>query len=186
MRLFVAVNLPEAVRREIWETAAPLRRRGFPVRWVDSDGIHLTLKFLGEVPEDREPEICKGLQAAVRGGKTFTLQLAGFGAFPTPQRPRVVWLGCEAAPPLEILQHRVEQEMEQLGFPVEGRAFRPHLTLGRARSGARSSDTARLPAALEQLDFAATVPVTSVDLMESRLAPGGASYTRRCAVPLGD
>ncbi|MBI3981454.1 MAG: RNA 2',3'-cyclic phosphodiesterase [Gemmatimonadetes bacterium] len=177
MRLFVAVNLPADVRQALWEAAEPVRRRGYPVRWGGPESLHLTLKFLGDVEPSREPEIRLGVDSAVTGARRFTLSIQGFGVFPSASRPRVIWAGCGAVPPLEMLQHRVEREMEGLGFPLEGRAFRPHLTLGRAKNGAPPVRMAGLGAALEELEYAAEATVESVDLMESRLSPSGARYT---------
>jgi len=184
MRLFLAVNLPERTRRALWEAAAQLRAGDYPVRWVEPDGIHITLKFLGDVPDARESEIRTALGAVVHGAKPFAVALEGFGAFPSPHSPRVLWAGCEAAPPLELLQHRVEQEMERIGFPLEGRPFHPHLTLGRAKREARPRDFAGIAEQLEALTFAADVVVRSVDLMQSALTPSGARYARRHAAEL--
>ena len=184
MRLFVAINLPDNLRRAVWETGAPLRAASYPVRWVDAAAIHLTLKFLGNVEEAREPEIVDAVQDAVRGAKPFSLALDGFGAFPTPYRPRVLWVGCEAAPPLELLQDRVERVCADLGFPVEGRPFHPHLTIGRARRDARPRDFAGLERDLQTLEFHGVLLVSSLDLMQSVLAPQGARYTVRHAAAL--
>src|SRR2546430_1773627 len=133
VRLFVAWNLPPAVREALWAATAPLRELGLPVNWVRGDGIHLTLKFLGEVGDDREAEITAALGRTAAGARTLALAPAGFGVFPDFRRPRVVWAGIAPEPGLEILQHRVEQEFAPLGFPSEARPFRPHVTLGRAR-----------------------------------------------------
>lgn len=184
VRLFIAVNLPPDLRRRIWEAAEPLRAAGYPVRWVAPDGIHVTLKFLGEVAPAREAEILAAMGAAVQGAKPFQLPMGGFGAFPAASRPRVLWAGCEPVPPLELLQHRVEQEMERFGFPVEGRAFHPHLTLGRVQRDAHPGAFSDLEERLGRLEFSGEAMVESVDLMESRLARDGAQYTRRQAVPL--
>jgi 2'-5' RNA ligase len=185
VRLFIAVNLPPDLRQRIWDAAEPLRAARYPVRWVTPDGIHVTLKFLGEVGPDREAEIVASMGTAVQGAKTFELPLGGFGAFPAARRPRVLWAGCDPVPPLELLQHRMEQEMERLGFPVEGRAFHPHVTLGRVQRDARPGAFEDLEERLNRLAFSGTTMVESVDLMESRLAREGAQYTRRQAVPLG-
>ncbi len=184
MRLFIAINLPPDLRQRLWEAADPLRTAGYPVRWVAPDGIHLTLKFLGEVKPAREAEIVAGVGAAVQGAKRFDLPVGGFGAFPSVSRPRVVWAGCEPVPPLELLQHRVEQEMERLGFPVEGRAFHPHVTLGRVQRDARASAFQDLEGRIGALEFTGETIVESVDLMESQLARDGARYTRRHAASL--
>src|SRR5213080_1392598 len=105
VRLFVALNLPPAVREALWAATAALRELGLPVNWVRGDGIHLTLKFLGEVVDDREAEITAALGRAAAGARTLPLALAGFGVFPDFRRPRVVWAGIAPEPGLEILQH---------------------------------------------------------------------------------
>lgn len=184
MRLFIAVPFPPELRRAIHEAAAPLRAAGLPVRWVDPDGVHVTLKFLGEVAPDRLSEIIAALERACAGVRAFPLAVGGFGAFPTAERARVVWVGCEAAPPLELLQHGIERAFAELGFPIEGRPFRPHATLGRARGDARGG-VRGLADRLAALTFEDTVPVTSVTLMESTLTPAGARYAVRHTVSLG-
>jgi len=184
MRLFLAVNLPLHVRQHLWDITKPLREAHYPVRWVPSDGLHVTLKFLGEVDAERELEIVAGIERAVQGVRGFPMVMAGFGVFPTPQRPRVVWAGCEASPPLELVQHAIEREMSTLGFPIEGRAFRPHVTLGRSRRDAAPNALRPLVTELENLEHDVEVSVKSVDLMQSTLSPRGARYACRQSVGL--
>ena len=176
MRLFVAINLPAELRHGIWQAAAPLRGPAFPVRWVDPEDLHLTLKFLGEVGPERQAEIAGALESAASGARCFDLPIGGFGVFPSSERPRVVWVGCEGVPPLELLQHRLEQTMQRLGFEIEGRPFRPHLTLGRVRDGAHWDTLAPLGPTLADLSFADLARVGSVELMESRQGPQGVRY----------
>ncbi len=176
MRLFVALNLPPSVREALWAAAAPLRDRGFPVKWVHGDGIHVTLKFLGEVADERETDLVAALHRAAGGARALPLVLGGFGAFPDLQRPRVVWAGIAPEPALEILQHRVEQELAPLGFPTEARAFRPHVTLGRTAREARPRAFAGFEEALGRLECAETALVEGLDLMRSTLQSGGAVY----------
>ena len=183
MRLFAAVNLSAELRQALRAAAAPLRDAGLPVKWVDPDGVHLTLKFLGDVAADRLPELSEALDRACAGMRGFDVALGGFGAFPSAAHARVIWLGCEAAPPLELLQHAVEREYATLGFPVEGRPFRPHLSLGRARPHAKSGMRG-LEALLDATAFEATWAVRAVDLMESTLTPAGARYAMRHRVAL--
>ena len=178
----MALNLPPSVREAVWAAAAPLRELRLPVNWVRSDGLHLTLKFLGEVPEEQEPELQGALAQAAgsgAGGRSIPLVLGGFGVFPDQRRPRVVWVGIAPDPALELLQHRVEQAFAPLGFPTEGRPFRPHLTLGRAARDARGAAFHGLADALAGLEYAETVLVESVDLMASTLQRGGAVYQVR-------
>ena len=185
MRLFVAINFPTAVRHALWECAAPLRSQGFPVRWVAAEAIHLTLKFLGEVAQDREPKLIDAIEAVVEDTSAFDLPIGGLGAFPAPTKARVLWIGCEPVPTLELLLHRIEENMGQLGFPKEGRTLRPHLTLGRVRRESRASDLRGLSEALQQLECQATATVHSVDLMQSQLSPSGARYVVRHTARLG-
>ena len=179
MRLFVALNFPERIRQALWQATAPLRDLGLPVKWVRSDGIHLTLKFLGDVAGDEEDALRTALGRAAAGARALPLAVGGFGVFPDFKRPRVVWSGIAADPALELLQHSVEREFAPLGFPTEARAFQPHLTLGRAAREAGPRDLAGLEGALAGLHFQETALVESVDLMQSTLQSGGAVYQVR-------
>jgi 2'-5' RNA ligase len=176
------------VRQELWDALASLRERraGLPVKWVRPENIHLSLKFLGEVEDNREPELVAALQRAAGSGneprpepRPLTLQITGFGVFPDYHRPRVLWAGVTPDPGLELLQHGVEQAFAPLGFPTEARAFRPHVTLGRAGRDARPRDFSGLEEILAGTNFDATVTVTEVDLMQSTLQPNGPVYQVR-------
>jgi 2'-5' RNA ligase len=171
------------VRQGLWDAVAPLRERGLPITWVRPEGIHLTLKFLGSVDEAREAELRAALaRAAGREGgpagaaRGVPLHVEGFGVFPDFRRPRVVWAGVAPDPALELLQHRVEQVFAPLAFATEARAFRPHVTLGRAGREARPRDFTGLEGALATLAFAATAVVLDVDLMQSTLQSSRVVY----------
>lgn len=176
MRAFVALNLPDATRRALWAATASLRDRDLPVTWVRPEAMHVTLKFLGDTDDGRAPELGAAVHRAAAGTRPQPLVLEGFGAFPDAERPRVLWLGITAEPALELLQDGLEREFATLGFTVEGRPFRPHLTLGRAKRDARPQEFKGLDAAFERLRFSETVLVESVDLMCSTLSPRGPSY----------
>jgi RNA 2',3'-cyclic 3'-phosphodiesterase len=182
MRLFVAVNLPPETRRLLHQAVAPLRVLELPVRWVAEDALHLTLKFLGEVPAERLPELGEATASAAAAAEPFELRIAGLGAFPSLRRPRVLWAGIQATPPLAALQRRVEEAFADLGFPPEARDFAPHLTLGRVREGGGSPALERAAAGIR---VESSVEVGSVDLMRSHLAASGARYERLIAAPLG-
>jgi 2'-5' RNA ligase len=175
------LNFPEAVRRELWDALAPLRQRReqLPVKWVRPENIHLSLKFLGDVDESRETELRTALRQAAGARsepRPLTLQISGFGVFPDYHRPHVLWAGVTPEPSLELLQHGVEQAFGPLGFPTEARAFRPHVTVGRAERDARPRDFKGLEEILAGTDFDETVTVAQVDLMQSTLKPEGAVY----------
>lgn len=184
MRLFVALNLPPEERARLDRAAAALRAAALPVRWVASDGLHLTLKFLGEVADSRVAETEAEVRAVSREYSPFELELGGLGAFPNLRQPRVIWMGLKAPPELGELARSVELAMEALGFPREERPFSPHLTLGRAERGARAADFRGLPALVERFGYSATVEAHTVDLMRSHLSPRGARYERLAAAPL--
>ena len=180
------MNFPDAVRRELWDALAPLRHRGgreqLPVKWVRPENIHLSLKFLGDVDESREPELRAALKSAAGSRaepRSITLQITGFGVFPDYHRPHVLWAGVTPEPGLELLQHGVEQSFAPLGFPTEARAFRPHVTLGRTARNAKPRDFAGLEEILDGIDFDETVTIDNVELMQSTLQPEGPVYQVR-------
>jgi 2'-5' RNA ligase len=176
VRLFVALDLPADIRESVWRAAAPLRERAFPVRWAASENFHLTLKFLGAVPDPRRAELQDALHAAVQGARAVPVSVEAFGAFPAADRPRVIWAAVGAEPGLELLQHGVEQAFAPLGFPPEGRPFRPHLTLGRVGRGVEAREFAGLGDALESLSVQAATVADAVVLMQSTLHRDGAVY----------
>jgi 2'-5' RNA ligase len=137
MRLFAGVPIVDDARREIVALLGRLRAAEWPVRWVHDEGLHLTLKFYGEVAPERLDVIEEAIRFAARGAAPLPLRLGALGAFPTPARPRVLWIGIEGPAELGLLQQRLEQGGEAIGFPPEGAPFRAHVTLGRVREGQR-------------------------------------------------
>ncbi len=184
VRLFVAINLPPEIRTALWRAAQPLRDLDVSVRWIPAESIHMTLKFLGDVPAEREREVVGAVESTVAGTSRFVLPVGGVGGFPSRGQTRVVWLGCEPVPALELLQDRLERRFEAIGFPISGRPFRPHLTLGRVRRSATSADVRALEPKMEALSYEAEVDVRSIDVMQSELSSRGARYTVLHAVEL--
>jgi RNA 2',3'-cyclic 3'-phosphodiesterase len=183
MRLFAAVPLPEPARSEVTGLLGRLRQQELPVRWVRDEGLHLTLKFFGDVAPERLEVIQEAIRMASQGSAPLPMRLDDLGAFPSPSRPRVLWLGLEAPPALELLQDRLERRCEAIGFPPEGVPFRPHLTLGRVREGQRCPlrQVEKAGAPVEQVPFLAT------DLVLYESLPGGGPprYESRLSVELG-
>ena len=182
MRLFAALPIAEPARGEIVRLLSHLREAGWPLRLVQDDGVHLTMKFFGEVPPARLEVIVEAVRGGGLGTSALSLQLAGVGAFPTVRRPRIVWVGLEAPPALELLQDRLERRSEAIGFPPEGTPFRPHVTLGRVREGQRLPPDAleSLEGRYEPVAFVASELV----LYESVLGRGGPSYEPRFSIEL--
>ncbi|HYF39642.1 MAG TPA: RNA 2',3'-cyclic phosphodiesterase [Gemmatimonadales bacterium] len=184
MRLFAGVPIPDPARGQILQLLGHLRQGDWPVRWVHDEGLHMTLKFFGEVAAERLDVIIEALRFAANGAGALSLRLGGLGAFPTRSRPRILWVGIEAPPSLELLQDRIERGAEAIGFPPEGTPFQPHVTLGRVREGqrlpARSLDDHA--GSLEPVPFVAGELV----LYESVLTTGGPRYESRLTVNLGE
>ncbi len=185
-RLFVALELPGPVREALAAVQASLRAQGLErLRWVRPEGIHLTLKFLGETPAARLGEIMAALEGAAGGG-TLRLALAGLGTFGDRRGPRVLWVGLEGdRQRLERLQARVEEALAALRFPREGRPFSPHLTLARVPENEMRRAAALLPSVLPRVTVPpVTMSLAEMSLMRSHLHPAGAVYERVATFPL--
>jgi 2'-5' RNA ligase len=182
IRSFIAIELPPVVKQELITLEGVLKKRGpLVVRWVDPQGIHLTLKFLGDMASDRIDEINMAIDEATQGLNPFRLELQEVGAFPNLNRVQVVWVGAKGElDKLMYLQKQIESNTEQLGFPREERAFTPHLTLGRVRNYTSPDDRKKLGQILAQTPFASSqiIKVDSVNLMKSQLTSTGAIYSR--------
>ena len=188
LRLFVAVELPEHVQRSLAGTIEELRHtlQG-RLRWVDPVGIHLTLKFMGDVPDSMEDTLSRVIAEAVRMVKPFELRLDGAGTFPAGRLPSVVWAGLAGdLASLKTLQAAVEAAMAGQGVAREPRAFWPHLTLARVRGQLRPDLVGPLQKQLQAVHYPGAEPfaVRAVSLMRSELRPDGARYTRLAHAPL--
>jgi len=182
MRLFVALPVPRAAQQAIGDLIKTFAVPESPVRWVREEGLHLTLKFFGEVDEARVPEISTALGRTTTGMSQLPVTANEVNGFPALDRARVVWIGLEAPPALELLAHRVEQECEALGFPGEARVFHPHITLGRVKDGARLDrfSARRLSTLRPSIPFV----LDSMVLFASKLGPGGAVHSPLANFPL--
>lgn len=177
-RLFIAIPLPAPTRAAMYEAAGPLRAAAPALRWIPAARLHLTVKFLGDTPDDVLPSLEEALRAATGNHGEVPLVVRGAGAFPTLRRPRVVWMGVDPSPRLELLHHDVEAACASLGFPVEGRAFRPHITLARVKAPLDPRTARALARAVGDLAFEDEGVVSSLDLMQSTLTPQGPDH--RC------
>lgn len=189
VRSFVAIELSEGLNDELVILSERLKSGGHSgVRWVDPRGIHLTLKFLGDVAVGRLDGITAALTEAARGISPFRLEVGGLGVFPNPRRVRVAWVGVSGETDrLQQLQQRVESSLAALGFAAESRRFTPHLTLARVRDQVAPEERQRFGQFIENNDFKARhkIEVDTVYLMRSQLTRQGAIYTRISSVGLG-
>lgn len=175
MRLFVALELTPEVRQALCALVERLQRAEADLRWVRPEGLHLTLKFIGEAPEGKLPSIKEALRR-VRSSAPVALDFRGLGYFPDERRPRVFWVGVQASDNLPELAAQVEAALAPLGIPPEKRAYLPHLTLGRFRSAQRLTRLQEEVARLPTTEFG-QVETSEFALYQSRLSPGGAAYT---------
>jgi len=186
MRAFIAIDLPDSVRAVLDEKQRAFRTACPDARWSRPEGIHLTLKFLGEISYAQVEKVT-GALANLPRVEFFEIQVRGFGFFPDARRPRVFWAGLEAPPALAELAARVEAAMEPLGFAREERPFTPHLTLARFKVPRPQPALQKL---LEQEAATADAPpalgrfeVSEFFLFESKLSPQGAVYAKVARFP---
>lgn len=184
MRLFAAIPVGPPAAGVLTELVERWRVTDWPVKWVRAEGLHLTLKFLGSVDEQRLDAVRDSLGNAIAGTPGLSFTLGELGAFPSLAAGRVLWADLESEGALELAVDRVERACAELGFPLEGRPFRPHVTLGRVREGRRLS-----PSAIEAIESTRLEPASfmseAIVLFESRTGPGGSRYEPRATFPLG-
>ncbi len=185
VRTFIALDTPLEVKEAILRIQEELRRiRGATVSWVRPEGIHLTLKFLGDVESERIPEVIEAVNSSAQGIGRIVIVTTITGGFPRLAVPKVLWLGLEAGEALDKLQNNLERSLSDLGFLHEEKAFHPHLTVGRVKY---LDPNRELPGRFG----AFSIPSISwhaeeVKVMMSELRPSGAVYTVLAAIPLGE
>ena len=188
LRVFIALSIPPLVKSGLERVVQHLAAQ-VPggVRWVGLDGIHLTLKFLGNIDPAQIEDLTEAMRRPSLGASSFRLLLSGLGTFPNENRPRVIWAGVQGElESLGKLQAGIEAEVSGLGFPRETRPFTPHLTLGRVRDQATNGERLRIGAAVASCAMGPTEPwlVESVRLVRSNFGPGGATYSDLASVSL--
>jgi RNA 2',3'-cyclic 3'-phosphodiesterase len=187
LRAFIAVEIPLEIREAIGRATAPLQKGiGSIVRWVPTENMHLTLKFLGDVSPANVELLSQMLGAEADLFHCFDLDLGGIGAFPNLKRPRVIFIGIHAPPMLEALQRGIESAARRLGYESEERGFSPHLTVGRVKQNVTATEQQSIRRALEEtrIDSLGIARVDSVHLYKSDLKPTGSMYTRLYSAPL--
>jgi 2'-5' RNA ligase len=184
IRAFLALEIPPSLQKNISAHSAVLKQ-ALPdsIRWVATERIHLTLKFLGDTSPASLQDLTHALSAVIAQQPPFDISAGGFGVFPNPKRPRILWIGVQAPPDLERLTRAIETTCARLGYPPEEKPFNPHLTLGRLRDGA---DLSALRPALQGIEIGplGSLTVSSVTLFRSDLRPQGPNYTPLTHLPL--
>jgi 2'-5' RNA ligase len=177
IRTFVAVGLDEELRSGISAVAERVKKLAPNVKWVAPGNLHVTLKFLGNVREDRIAGIGAALDEVAREIVAFDLSVSGLGVFPNPRKPRVVWVGIEEGrDQLVALAGAVEDRLARAGFEKESKPFKTHITIGRVKEGRPVGDLTDGLAGIDA-DKIGAQRVDSVIVMESMLKPEGPEYT---------
>jgi 2'-5' RNA ligase len=181
MRAFIAIDLPPEIRNELARWQTTLRALCTDARWTRPEGIHLTLKFLGEITDKQVGLVTEAL-AGLGAFQRFSVEIKSFGFFPDSRRPRVFWAGVAAPPDLAQFARRVDDAMEKVGFPREQRAFSPHLTLARFR------EPRPQPALRDAVEKQAGLLLGQLEVAEfflygSKLSPQGAEYRKVAHFP---
>jgi 2'-5' RNA ligase len=183
-RLFFAVELSQEIQAGVRRIQQDLRQQTTGVRWVRPEGIHLTLRFLGEVAPERIEDIWSRVASGVQTIDPFTIGVRGCWGFPIAKKPRVIWIGIQDPNgSLKAMQAKVETGVVEFGFPREERGYNPHLTLGRLHPGKGQGMIAQAIEATRAADLG-EMEVREVCLFRSQLKPTGAEYTKLKVIPL--
>jgi 2'-5' RNA ligase len=184
MRAFIAIELSPEVKESLARIQSHLKYSGADVKWIEKESIHLTLKFLGDITEEKRKEIELILDETGRSTKPFEISIKDIGAFPNINYPRVIWVGLDkGAVESKTLAEKISEELLKISFQKEPRPFAPHLTIGRVRSPKNKEalkekiGTCQMPISKPQL-------ISSVLLFESKLSSKGPTYTKLHEVEL--
>jgi RNA 2',3'-cyclic 3'-phosphodiesterase len=188
IRSFIAIELPESVKAGLKRMQDKLKSVDPAcAKWVDPKGVHLTLKFLGNIDAAKMDDIIKLVKEASQTVTPFHLELKGLGAFPNLKRTQIIWVGINGdMDQLLRLQKQIEDKLAGIGFPPEGRTFTPHLTLARLRDYATLIQRQTIGEAISRqiLESGLMINVDSISLMKSLLTPAGAVYTELASIKL--
>lgn len=192
MRLFVGLDIDEEIRKKIAQFVERVSGLAPDARWVSSESLHVTLKFIGETPDAMVDDITAALKRV--SGELFRVSFRGCGFFPTAKSARVFWVGIDADSGLATLAKAVDSALVELGIPEEKRGFSPHLTLARGGGGSgapawRKGDRpnrqfAALQSRLEEAPEFGTMAAGEFFLYRSQLSPKGSRYTKIARFPL--
>lgn len=176
VRSFIAIELPEDIRKRIAEAVSEAAKHGGAIKWVEAHNLHLTLKFLGNVREEIITQVSAMLDTIAKQFPPFEFDVISVGGFPNLNRPKVLWVGATATEELLRLQECIESEMSKLGVPREERPFHPHITIGRVKSPHGLTRTLEVLKRFEGKHFGCVV-ANCITLMRSDLTPSGPIYT---------
>jgi 2'-5' RNA ligase len=181
MRLFVALAISAEQRENVAALIDTLRAADPAPRWINPQNLHITLKFIGEIPQEKLDSLCDAL-TVVRTPDGFSVELLGLDFFPNERRPSVAWIGLRPAAPLVGLAGQIDRVLGTVGIPSEARPFVPHLTIARFKHTRLAAGLVAQFSKRQQQSFG-SVNATEFHLMQSKLRAGGAEYTTLRSFP---
>jgi len=188
VRTFIAVDFPEEILGKIGKIVAFFKTQTpeHALKWVDPGIMHLTLKFIGEIPENALHKVQDMMTLTLQDQHPFNLTIEGLGMYPNYRNPRAVWLGISYDQALIKIHKKLDQELARINIPSEKRAFSPHLTVARLRRNIETQTARSIGETLSQfkVDTLGTVLVQDIQLYQSQLTPTGPIYTRLLTIPL--
>ncbi|HVT26681.1 MAG TPA: RNA 2',3'-cyclic phosphodiesterase [Lacipirellulaceae bacterium] len=183
-RTFIAVTISPEIQQAAGRLAELLRPAAGDVKWVEPENLHWTLQFLGDVDSLEIPAVCNAVSTAVSEVESFDIEARGAGAFPSPGRPRTLWIGAGCgAQAMVALQGAIQRKLNRIGYRAEQRRFVPHITLGRAGRKSPPRPLVRELAGLAEFD-AGSMLVDEVTIFASKLTPEGPRYDVLARAPL--
>ena len=177
MRVFIAIELPEAVKKEMSRVQNKIMNTANKIKWVSYASMHITLKFLGEIKEKRLNKVFEAVERITIERDSFSIEIKGAGIFPDKGSPRVIWIGIkEGSIELTQMAKELEKKLSEQGFPQEGKKWMPHITLGRVKQ-LKDEEIIRKLITEERHTPGGKAKVKEVTVMQSHLTPRGAIYS---------
>ena len=184
LRCFIAIEIPETIRKSVGDIVENLKKSGSDVKWIAPENIHITIQFLGETEESLIASIKESLEKILAPHHPFCIKIADAGCFPDGRRPRIIWVGMEDSQNLIHLYKDIANEMTRFGYQKEDRAFTPHITIGRVKSQRKMGELLKRLDEFKGICFA-DFEVQKITLMKSELKPSGAKYYSLAEIPFG-
>jgi RNA 2',3'-cyclic 3'-phosphodiesterase len=182
LRLFICVNLDDTLRADIYNSLSKVISDYPSLKWVKPKNLHITLKFLGDVPVDKIENIRKILTYIANNYKEFSIELSKIGVFPDFRRPKIIWLGIfKGSEELEKIAYSLEEELEKTGFPKENKSFSSHITLARVKYIEKNINNILQDISIGNWEQ----KVKKIELMQSSLYSTGPIYESLAEFPLG-
>ena len=182
IRSFIAMDFPDEILAQLEKTAIALKKRlpNFPVRWVPTNNIHLTIRFLGNVSKSNIEILKNILENQAKNFEPFEVSVGGLGAFPSKHKPKVLWVGLETNDDMIELKNNIDAEVARLGYAREKRGFSPHLTLGRISRNANLNEIIEIGDIISKtkVGFLGATRINQIHLYQSILKPSGAVYSK--------